>query len=149
MASYSSTLRAVAAVYAKRIIRLVTVIGVVIFILLIIGTALLAAYVSNYWWLALIFILPISIIVSILLILSLLVANAVQGKELRRPQEKLVGAFVDKLQSVVERTQLSFGFVLFIIAKDLLFHRNLKSLEAFIGDSNSLKRDLDELAKKL
>jgi len=149
MASYTSALRIVGAFYAKRLLKLLAIVGFVVFALLIIGTGALATHVSSYWWLVLIFILPISLIVSIVLLLGYVAANTVQGRALSRSQRKLVGNFVDKVQSVVETTQFSFGFILFIITKDVLFHRNLQTLEKFIGDSTSLKRDLDTLRERL
>lgn len=149
MASYISALRVVAAIYAKRTIALVGWVALGIATLLTIATWQLAQNYSSYWWLALIFIVPMSIIGLVVFVVSLTVANIVQGQPLTRAQKKRVNTYVDKVQSVVEATQLSFGFILLMIAKDLLLHRNLQTLERFIGESTTLKSDLDDLAEKL
>lgn len=148
MNSYIKALRAVAGVYAKRTIVLAGWIGLGVFIALIVVTWLLAYYYSSYWWLSLIFILPIGLIGGVIFSVSFSVANIVQGA-LTKSQHKRVKAYVNKLQSVIEATQLSGPFILFIIAKDLLLHRNLQTLETIIGDSASLKRDIDALAAEL
>lgn len=149
MTSYINALRVVAAIYAKRTITLVGWIALGVFVALIIATWQLAVHYSNYWWLALIFIVPMGFIGLIIFIVSSAIANVVQGQKLTRSQKKRVNEFVDKVQSVVEATQLSFFFIIATIAKDLLLHRNLQTLERFIGQSTTLRRDLDDLAQKL
>lgn len=149
MVSYIIALRTVVATYAKRIIQISGWIGLGVFILLLATTWLLAHYLSSYWWLTLIFILPLGLIGLVIFFVSHLIANTIQGRQLSRPQRKLIGNYLDKVQAIVEATQLSMGFLLFVIAKDLLLHRNLQTLEGFIGDSTSLKRDLDILAAEL
>jgi hypothetical protein len=149
MTSYANALRAVASFYAKRMIKIAGWIGLAVFIALIILTWVLAYYLSNYWWLTLIFILPLGFIGLIVFLIALGLANIVYNQKLSAPQKELVKNYVDKVQSVVEATSYSFSFILFTIAKDLLFHRNLQTLEKFIDDSTSLKRDLDTLANQL
>lgn len=149
MASYINALRVVAAIYAKRTITLIAWIGLAVFVLLTTATWQLATHYSSYWWLALIFIVPMGFIGLVAFIISRTVANVVQGQKLTRSQKKRVNAFVDKVQSVVEATQLSFFFIIVMLAKDLLLHRNLQTLERFIGESTTLRRDLDDLAQKL
>lgn len=149
MNSYANALRAVASFYAKRMIKIAGWIGLGIFITLIILTWVLAYYVSSYWWLALIFILPLGFVGLMAFLIAMSLANLVYRQKLTNPQKELVKNYVDKVQSVVEATSYSFSFILFTIAKDLLLHRNLQTLEKFIDDSTSLKRDLDTLASQL
>lgn len=149
MASYLTALRAVASVYAKRIVRFAGFVALSFFVVALVLTWFLAAEFSSYWWLALIFILPMGFIGLVAFLLVWRLIAAVYQPSLTATQRRAVGSYVDKLQAVMETAQLSFWFILVMIGKDLLLHRDLCSLEQFIGDSTSLKRGLDDLRTKL
>lgn len=149
MATYATTLRAVGSVYAKRQIRFGSLVVLALFIVSLILTSILAQSLSSYWWLLLIFILPMALIGLVLFFISYSLAGLLYRTTLTTTQKKLINTYIDKLNSVAEATQLSFVYIILTIAKDLLLYRELRTLRDIIGNSADLKKDLSHLAEKL
>lgn len=149
MASHITALRAAGSFFAQRMIRFATLIALGVFLLLCTATWALAYYLSHWWWLLLVIIVPLGVVAFVISTIARLVARTLYRTKLTKQQKKLTANFVDKIQGVIEKTGFSFAFIVLTMMKDLLFYRDLRTLNNFVEDTSSLKRDLDELAHQL
>ena len=149
MASHTTALRAAGSFLAQRMIRFATLIAFGVFLFLCIATWALAYCLSHWWWLLLVILVPLGVIALVISAIARLVARTLYRTKLTKQQKTLTANFVDKIQGVIEKTGFSFGFIVLTMMKDLLFYRDLRTLNNFVEDTSSLKRDLDELAHQL
>lgn len=123
----TATLRALAFVMLNRVIRLGGISGLIIFGLGLALTWALASYVSAWWWLLLLIIVPPLLIGLVLWTLARNVARAVYATPLSRPQRTALNQFIDKVQGLAEYRSLPPWLFGFVLAKDLVLHRDARS----------------------
>lgn len=75
------------------------------------------------------------------------VARAVYATPLSRPQRTALNQFIDKVQGLAEYRSLPPWLFGFVLAKDLVLHRDARSLRKIIDNSSTLRRDFQALNK--
>jgi hypothetical protein len=133
------TLRAVAAELLRRKLRKFLIVTAV----LLLAALLVSLYLASLsgWWLIL--------VIIVLLFSALFVAAAagtmlVLGITAGNPdsaQKAAVHSFVDKLEVVLDRTQIPLPFLIVRITWDLLHHRKLSYVLSTINNAATLRPD--------
>lgn len=149
MNSTVSALRAITAVTMRRI--LVPVMWVVgLFVLLVYLCVIYLTTQIDPWW-ALLFILlvPASVIVLLISAGLWIVSGKLLPSGYSRSHKKEIVAFTDKIMRLFENSKTPYPIHLFLIGKDVLRGKESKHVREVIDDSKSLRRDFEELRKKL
>lgn len=139
--------RALTAQFARRIVRIATII-----ILMAVASATLLCYTlayffSPWWWLLIIpFVLLAGVYVLVRLFVMFLIRRLSPGK-LTGEQREALDNFVDKIERLLEARSTPLPLIVLISIKDLLFYRDITTVKSVINDSVSLKRDYQELEK--
>jgi len=140
--------RALSFVVVKRVLGVMTVIGIVGFGLSFALIWLFAAHLSGWWWLLLIVWIPLLIVALIIRLgVGYLAVKFLYQDRLDKQQKQRLNAFADKLQRLVETRTLGWPTFALMNIKDLVFHRKLRTTQDLIADSTSLKKDFQELEK--
>lgn len=142
-------LRAVSATVGGRALLLVAIILDVVFISLFLVIWALAHFVSGWWWLGLIIYIPLllSYISSYFICRSII--KHLYPENISGEKKQLVNDFTDKIQRVLEARGMSWPWFAVLNIKDIIFHRELRTTKELINDTTSLKKDFEELEKKL
>lgn len=149
MVTYTSALRAVGARYAQKKLFFIGGLALGIILLLFALTWILASNINAYWWLALIFVIPLTLVCGILFGASYYITTLLYKSKLSKTQRQHIDDYVEKIEEVAEISQFTPPVILFTMAKDLTLYRELRTFKGMIGNSTSLKRDLEALRKSL
>lgn len=142
--------RALSFMVMKRILGMVTIVGLVFFGVAFLLTWLLAATVSQWWWLLLIVWVPLFIIaLCVRLVVGYLAVKVLYKAPITNEQKTVLNAFVDKLQKLLEVRGLGWPAFALLNIKDLVLYRELRSTKELITDTKSLKQDFVALEEKL
>lgn len=139
------TALAIGAYLARKSLRLTTYIFIAIVLTLVIIIGLLAYNYTVRWW---IFALPLIAICLIFLVLYWIVnrlVSAIYRHPFSRDQRRALDEFTDKVRSLVESKSIPLPIFAIITIKDVLVHRDAKTIRKLIDDSLSLKDDLKKL----
>ena len=123
----------------------VTVINVILFVVI----CALAILLSAWWWLLLVLYVPLVLLATIILKVSRAAAHRSKPNSLTDEQDRLVDAFVDKIEHVLELRDTSWAFFVFLNLKDYALHRDLRTTRNLIANTTSLEKDFRELEQKL
>lgn len=150
MQSKFTVFRALSFMIMKRIFGMLTLVGLAFFSVIFLLIWLLAAMASSWWWLLLIIWVPLFVVaLAIRLGVGYLAVKVLYRKPITNEQKKLLNAFVDKLQKLLEVRGIGWPAFALLNIKDLVVHRELRSTKELITDTKSLKQDFLELETKL
>lgn len=144
-----ATFRALSHVFASRIVRLAG------WILLFVAAALLAIiiiltyYVSDLWLLLLVLYIPALLVGVGIYVFARMVLRVIYPHKITATQKRAINAFNDKILHLFEARAIPPWMLVGITLKDLVVHRELTTLKQILHDSMSLKKDFQELEKKL
>jgi len=147
--AHIATFRALSYVFGRSILRLAGGLFFAVSSILLISDFLLAHYVSAWWLLLLI---PVGLLIvagSILYAAARFILARLYPHELATAQRHSLTAFNEKILRLLEARSLPPFALAGIVIKDLIVHRELKSLRGLLDDSKSLKQDFAELEKEL
>lgn len=142
-------LRALSAFYAKRLFRTALLLIAIIIFLLVGVVWLLAASFSGWWWLLLIPTAVVALIVGIISVVIWLIIYGLYPKRLSGSHKSLLGQYVQKIEALIEGAGMGVPGFMLVSVKDLLIHRELRTLQELLVHSLSLKSDLDALRQAL
>lgn len=149
MVSYTAALRAVGARYAQKKLYFVGALALGVILLLFAITWILASTISGYWWLALIFVIPLAVVSVVLFGVCYFMTTFLYKPKLSKMQRQHIDSYVEKIEDVAELSQFTPPVILFTMAKDLVLYRELRTFKGIVGNSTSLKRDLEALRTAL
>jgi len=139
--------RAVLAKLSADVIRFITIISITIFTVLLIGTAALAYYISAWWALLLIIVLPLLFIFLVLRLIAGFILKKLQPKNLTTKQSSATKKYAEKLKRLAETRGMGWPMFAFLSFKDLLLYRDLRTARNTLDDTTSLKSDFSELER--
>jgi len=140
-------MRALTARFARRFIRLADLIVGTVAIVLVAGVWALAYFFSAWWWLL---ILPVLFLLGLYVIVRLIVAvviSQVHVGQLSKEQRTALDDFIDKVQQVLEARATPLPIIALICIKDIVVHRDLKTVRKIISETTGLRRDYQALEK--
>lgn len=138
-------LRALSALFFFKILHPTLVMVAVILIALYTSTILLALTFSNWWLLALVVLVPLTVILLIVGYLLWYLLHKLLPRKLSSDERIKLHKFTDKLWGVAEQVRLPYPVLLFLVAKDVLRGKESKFLRKIIGDSRDLMREFDDI----
>jgi ABC-type multidrug transport system fused ATPase/permease subunit len=142
-----TVMRALTARFARRFIRLADLIVGTVAIVLVAGVWALAYFFSAWWWLL---ILPVLFLLGLYVIVRLIVAvviSQVHVGQLSKEQRTALDDFIDKVQQVLEARATPLPIIALICIKDIVVHRDLKTVRKIISETTGLRRDYQALEK--
>lgn len=140
--------RALAAYTASRSLRLVSMIALVVFVILIGLIWLLATQLSSWWWIGLIPILVIAAIVLLLRFIIKRIIRAIYPDPLSQGQRATLDTLAGKVVRLAETRSTPLPFLAFITLKDIVIHRDARTVRELFNDSKSLAGDLRQLEQQ-
>ena len=136
-----SALRAITALYFRRLL----IIGCLILGSIAAGLLILVVWLgmafSDWWWMLLI---PIGVLVVVTIAVGAwlwVLTDKLLPRPLARQESRQVKDFTDKLFGLVEQTSLSYPVLAVLIGKDVLHGHESTLLRDAVDDSSSLKTD--------
>ena len=142
-----ATTRALSAYLAIRSLKFVTIVATVIFVVLIAIIWMLAYYFSPWWW---IFALPIVFLGFVFLVLRFIVSRII-GLIHRHPftieQRESLETFTSKITNIVEARATPLPIYAIVTIKDVIFHKDARTVRKLVDDTSSLKSDFSKLER--
>ncbi len=139
--------RALGAHLTRQALRLATIFFVSIVAILLLVIGLLAYNFTAWWW---VFAIPIIIACLIALVLHWLVrrlASLIYRHPFSRAQRQALNEFTDKVRSLIDAKNTPLPILAIITIKDVLIHKDPRTIRQLIDNSTSLKADLKDLEK--
>ena len=147
MNSTVAALRAISAVFLRRILRFVFIVVGLVLVLLY-GTVTYFAIEYSLWALLILAILlPITLVVLVLSLLLWSVTSQIVPRQLTKQEGKQILEFTDKISGVIERGKTPYPIAAILIIKDVIRKRDSKFLQNLITDSKSLRGDFSAIKK--
>jgi ABC-type multidrug transport system fused ATPase/permease subunit len=145
MQSNISLLRAIAAVFLRRLLGQALVVPAIVFVGLVAVVAWLAIHVAAWWWIALVAFIPLAIIFAGATVLSWWAIKMLSPRTLSRTERRYVADFSGRLMEFVEAGRAPLPFLAVRLVFDLLIHRDARFLNNMIARSQGLREDYEKL----
>ncbi len=140
-----TTISAIVAFVALKMVRFTTYIGVAVVLVLIIATALAAFKVSAWFWLLL---LPLLLFFAVGMLLRkfiVFIIAKIYRHPFTREQRLVLDSFTTKVIGLTEVRSTPLPIFALITIKDLLLHRDATFLKKIVTDTGSLRDDLRKI----
>ncbi|HPR09124.1 MAG TPA: hypothetical protein PLT04_00975 [Candidatus Saccharibacteria bacterium] len=137
--------RAITAVFIRKLVRRVGIVAYGILLLLLVALILLSFKVSAWWLLVLIVFFPVAIAITAALVALWYISGRLAPRRLSAEETYGVNAFTERLLAVVERARTPLPILLLGIGKDLLIHRESR----VVGDTIAASKELRDEYRKL
>lgn len=147
MKSTIAALRAISAVFLRRLLRFVFIVTGIVMILFYGSMTYLAVDYSLWVLLILIILLPLTLVVLVISLLLWFITGQIMPRQLTKLENKQILKFTDKISSVIERGRTPYPIAVFLIVKDIIRDRDSKFLKELISDSKSLRGDFNKIKK--
>lgn len=145
MGSHALAIRAITAVFVRRILKWILVVGIGIIVISFVLTAYLASVFSVWWWLLLIVIWPPTVIVLIIAGLMWLITSRLLPRKFNRQEQRRITNFTDKLFGVAETPRTPYPLLLVLVGKDIVRGRQSQFITETIQNSKSLRTEYEEI----
>lgn len=142
-----ATVRALGAHLARKSLRLVTTIVIIIAIVIILAAALLAYNYTAWWWLLALPLLPLGLAYAIFYWLVCRLAAIIYRHPFSANQRQALDDFTEKIRSLLDAKSTPIPIFALITIKDILLHKDARTIRKIIDDSSSLRSDLRDLEK--
>jgi hypothetical protein len=137
--------RAVLAQYATKVIRPIEFIVMGLFLILFVGTVLLATYVNAWWWLLMVVVIAYGIIGSIAWLVIHFTIDRLRPEQ-TPVQKKAVTNFIVRIEKIADTLQITrFGLILRIVRDVMAKNTHSNVLTEFANDSKELKHDFEKV----
>lgn len=147
MNAKASTIRAIVAYSALRALSIITIIAVVAALLFFGIIWALAYYFSPWWW---IFLLPFIVAVAVGIVLRVIATKTIHFIH-RHPftesQRQALEQFTDKVAQLTQFRETPLPIYALITLRDIICHRDARTLRTAVEDSAALKDDFLALEK--
>ncbi len=149
MGLHTTALRAITAVYFRRLLVIAAGLSGVTSVILLLLTAVLALNLSPWWWLLLVIILPLIVVIASVIGVLWITTNRLLPRQLSRTEIKSISAFTGKLFGVVEQIHLPYPVLLVLIGKDIIKGKPNKILQDTVENSRLLRKEYTEIKDML
>lgn len=112
---------------------------------LIVAIIVLSIVVSQWWALALIFILPLATLTTGLGAFGWLISERLLPRKLTADERLLLSVFTDKIINVAEARATPLPILGLYVARDLIAHPKKSYVETLIGNVASLRSDFTQI----
>jgi hypothetical protein len=140
-----SLLRAVAAVFVRRVLTRTLVLAGGLLAIVFGGVVYLGTQVNPAWWLGLVVLVPLFILLLGVGLGVRLVAGLLSPRKLTPPEMRSVRDFTDKLFETAETVRTPLPMLGLRLMKDLVLHRDPRLVKELIASSSSLRSEYQQL----
>lgn len=145
MQNTSKLLRAITAVFVKRVLKRVAMVASVMAVLILVAVGLLAAKIDGAWAAAYIVVVPLFVAAFTVGILVWLAVSWFQPRKLTRREAKDIYDFTSKIIDIVGRAKMPWPFLVGSAIKSVLLGRESNELGNLINGSKQLREDFIHL----
>lgn len=145
MNSAISLIRAITALYAQHILKLISIMAGVAFGILYLVVILLGANHSLWWYVVLLALIPLTIVVGIIGWFAWWTTRKLMPRRLRRDEKNDLLLFRDKIAHVVTAGKTPAPLLWVALLRDVAMGRGSHRLQSIIEDSRELKDDFERL----
>lgn len=145
MNSTMLALRAITAVFFRRMVRFIGTVVAVILILLCALITYLSTTVSGWWAILFIVLVPLGLATFLVATVVWGATTRIMPKKLTATETRRIHDFTGKLFGLVEAAKMPYPVKVGLIAKDVLRGRESTFLRNAIQDSRSLKGEFDSI----
>lgn len=142
-----NALRALAAYSAILSLRLVTNVVVIILASLFTLSAVLALFISPWWWLLAVPVVLAALVGIVMRIIIKAFITRIHRHPFTTRQREQLEAFTDKITTIAEVRNMTAPLLALQLLWDILRHREETTIEKVINDSATLKESFAELEK--
>lgn len=139
------TALAIGAYLARKSLHLATYIFIGVMLALVIIIGLLAYNYTAWWWILALPLLVVCLVFFVLYWVVQRLISTIYRHPFSRDQRQALDEFTDKVRRLVETRSIPLPIFAIITIKDVLIHKDAKSIRKLIEDSSSLKDDLKKL----
>jgi len=143
-----TVLRAISALIIRRFVFWTTLLVAAAFLLLFGLVWYLAATFSAWWWIMLLPLLALLFLFLVIRLIVVLLANSIYKVRVSASQKQQLESFVNKIQGLLEVRAMGWPLFLAASVKDLVLHKELRTVNSLLADSKSLRKDFAELEKE-
>ena len=145
MQNTSKLLRAVTAVFARRLLKRILLLMAVVGLLLVTVVVLLATKIDPTWSLAFVVIGPFLLIGATMGLVAWLAVNRLQPRRFTRKESKEIYGFTTKIFDLAGRVKTPWPVLVASILKSVLLGRESNTVSELINESKSLRADFVRL----
>lgn len=139
--------RALTALFARRVIRLATIIASGIILGVIALAWVLAYFFSPWWWLLTVpFVIAFGLFMIVRIVVMVIV-RLIHPNDLSKEQVAAMNGFIDKIQTILEARSTPPFLIVLICLKDLLLYRDITTIKNLIKDTAGLRKEYAEIEK--
>lgn len=140
-----SALRAITSVVFRNLLKPATWITAGILIVLYALVLYLGFGVSYWWFVALIILLPVTLLAASLLAALWYLSRRLMPRPLLPSESNIVEECVDKVTRLLEARATPIPVVMFLIAKDVVRGKGSSYIDGLIADSTGLKANFQDV----
>lgn len=149
MGTNVTALRAISAVFFRRILRWVIIIAGVLFAIALLLDAYLATTISPWWWLFLIVLIPAGVVGMLVATGLWVVSSRLLPRKMTKAENRQVLAFTDKIFGIAENARMPYPLLLILVGKDIIRGKQSSFIANTIQDTRSLQSDYEEIRQRL
>lgn len=141
------TLRAVSALFLLKLLQPIVFLAGIILGAAYVLMTLLSLSFSEWWLLALIILIPLTIVLLGGYLLLRFLIQKLLPRKLSPGERTKINDFLDTLLSTAERAKLPYPVLVFLVAKDVIRGKESKFLGKMVGDTRDLMTELGEIER--
>jgi purine-cytosine permease-like protein len=141
------TLRAISALFLAKLLKPIVFLACIILGAAYVLTILLSLAFSNWWMLALIILIPLTLVLLAGYLLLRFFIQKLLPRKLSTGEQTKIHGFLDTLLSTAERAKLPYPVIVFLVAKDVIRGKESKFLGKMVGDTKGLMTELGEIER--
>lgn len=143
------TLRAISSVVLRQAIRKIVLVAFAAAVFCYILVISLVVLVSEWFLLAFVVLLPVTVAVVVVGLLAWVASGALAPRKLGREESKAVSMFAVKVLGLLERARTPLPITIISIAKDVIRHRDARVVGEIIDSSKHLRSDFVAIQQML
>lgn len=138
-------LRALSSHIATKAIRLFAVITSTVLVVLLVAIWALAHFITAWWWLLLLLYIPLLVASLAIYLVASFLASKLYKNKLTHSHRQQLDAFVDKIMELLEARGLGWWWFCALCIRDLVYYRELRTLNGLLDTTKSLTSDFAKL----
>ena len=147
MTAYIHTIRALSALIFQRLLVPAGLFVGIIFLLILVGIAVLSVKFSAWWLVLYLFVTPVMAVLLGLGVFGWVISERLLPRQLNKKEKRLVLDFVDKVIRIAEARATPVPILGLIVAKDIVTRNKESYVERVIKDTSSLREDFQKISR--
>jgi ABC-type multidrug transport system fused ATPase/permease subunit len=142
-------LRAITAVFVRRLVRKIAVVPMSIMGLCVVVVAVLATLVHTAWLLAYIVLVPLLVVSVVLIAVTWRVTRTISPRKLTKTEASSILDFSDRLLTVAQAVRAPLPILAYRLVADAVRKRDIRGLQKLLAESKELRDEYTRLKSTL